>query len=275
MPDSHQFQYVRSHEDMSLVLLNASMTSFSYGTHSHEEYSLGVTLCGQQNFYAQGQFQKSHPGNVMMFSPDDAHDGSPGDQQTLTYKMLYVHPNDLAPAFAALGIQNIDSLRSKTNVFDQPRLRQQILRLATLIEDGSTRSDEYTSGLFNLAEELVVSFGEQNTANILQSHTGLERAKSYLQDHYADEVNLDTLASIACLSKFHFLRQFKQYTGMTPHQYWLNGRIARARQALARGIRATDVAHQLGFNDISHFNRRFKPIFGITPHQYQRLIQPQ
>ncbi len=74
------------------------------------------------------------------------------------------------------------------------------------------------------------------------------------------------------MSKYHFLRLFKEYTGMTPHQYWLNIRINRGRQALRSGVPVSDIANHLGFNDLSHFNRRFKPVFGITPRQYQQLI---
>ncbi|WP_414830857.1 helix-turn-helix transcriptional regulator [Alteromonas sp. H39] len=74
------------------------------------------------------------------------------------------------------------------------------------------------------------------------------------------------------MSKYHFIRLFNQQFGMTPHQYVLNCRINRARQALEMGNSVFDTAVDLGFADVSHFNRKFKRTFGITPRQYQRQL---
>nr|WP_275138692.1 AraC family transcriptional regulator [Vibrio furnissii] len=74
------------------------------------------------------------------------------------------------------------------------------------------------------------------------------------------------------MSKFHFIRLFNEQFGMTPHQFVLNCRVNRAKQALEVGDKASDVAIDLGFADVSHLNRKFKRVFGITPHQYQRQL---
>ncbi|MBM6550304.1 AraC family transcriptional regulator [Marinomonas ostreistagni] len=272
MSEDNQFTFIHRAGFEQVMLLRASMTDFAYGTHAHEEYSIGVTLSGRQDFYTQGAFHKSYPGQIMVFNPGDAHDGESGADTTLTYSMLYVHPEQLRPALEALQVSQPEQFRIQDVVFSDAGIQQQILRLAQLIElDGATGS-EYDSLLFELTEQLVKHQSNQPLLPETRRQKHLERVKEYLQDHYQDEVSLDLLCQVACMSKYHFLRSFKAYTGMTPHQYWLNVRIHRGQQALRAGVPVLDVVNQLGFNDLSHFNRRFKPVFGMTPRQYQRLL---
>ena len=63
---------------------------------------------------------------------------------------------------------------------------------------------------------------------------------------------------------------FRRQFGITPHQYIVNNRINRAREALESGALLEDVVFDYRFSDLSHFNRRFKPIYGTTPKQYQQ-----
>lgn len=254
------------------MLLRAAMSNFAYSTHAHEEYSIGVTLSGRQDFYTQGAFHHSYPGQVMVFNPGDAHDGESGADAMLHYSMLYIHPAQLTPALAALDVDSPEQFRVQEAVFSDACVQQQILRLAQLIELQTATSSEYESLLFELTEQLVRYRSAQPLMAQTHQQRLLERSKEYLQDHYQDEVSLERLSQIACLSKYHFLRSFKAYTGMTPHQYWLNIRIHRGQQALRAGVPVIDVVNALGFNDLSHFNRRFKPVFGMTPRQYQRLL---
>ena len=97
-------------------------------------------------------------------------------------------------------------------------------------------------------------------------------AKAYIHAHLDRDISLDDISQAAHISKYHFLRLFRQQYGITPHQYVINCRINAARAALDVGTSLTEVALRYGFADLSHFNRRFKRIYGMTPHQYQRDI---
>jgi transcriptional regulator GlxA family with amidase domain len=79
-----------------------------------------------------------------------------------------------------------------------------------------------------------------------------------------------SLAKIARLSPYHFLRTFEELTGATPHQYILRMRLRRAavRLRLERGSIA-EIALGCGFGDISNFNRTFRAEFGMTPREYR------
>jgi AraC-like DNA-binding protein len=81
-------------------------------------------------------------------------------------------------------------------------------------------------------------------------------------------VDLETLAKRAGLSRFHALRAFKQRYGLPPHAYQLCLRISHARRLLIKGAPPADVALRCGFADQSHFTRHFKRFHGVTPGQY-------
>ncbi|MAY42245.1 MAG: hypothetical protein CMI05_08060 [Oceanospirillaceae bacterium] len=92
MNSGNQFQYIKSQHLDQVTVLQAEMNDFSYGKHAHDEYSFGVTLSGRQDFFASREFHRSHPGNVIIFNPDEVHEGHSGVDDVLQYRMLYVHP---------------------------------------------------------------------------------------------------------------------------------------------------------------------------------------
>jgi AraC family transcriptional regulator len=84
-------------------------------------------------------------------------------------------------------------------------------------------------------------------------------------------LSLADLAREAAMSRYHFLRTFRQVVGLTPHQFILRTRLHRAAVALRRSGRPVlDIALDAGFGDLSTFNRRFHATMGVTPSAYRR-----
>ena len=80
---------------------------------------------------------------------------------------------------------------------------------------------------------------------------------------------LAELARIGGLSPYHFLRTFRDVTGVTPHQWLLRARLRAAAQRLAtRSDPVTAVALDVGFEDLSNFIRSFRAEFGVSPSRY-------
>lgn len=86
-------------------------------------------------------------------------------------------------------------------------------------------------------------------------------------------LQLQDLAAIAGMSKYHFLRVFRRLVGMTPYQYLISARMRRAALALASTKRPVlAVALDSGFGDLSTFNARFRATFGVTPSKYRAAV---
>jgi AraC-like DNA-binding protein len=84
-------------------------------------------------------------------------------------------------------------------------------------------------------------------------------------------LDLNELAVIAIMSKYHFLRTFRRIVGMTPYQYLLSIRMRRAAVRLLRSAESiSGIAFESGFGDLSTFNGRFRDVFGMSPSAFRR-----
>jgi AraC-like DNA-binding protein len=96
------------------------------------------------------------------------------------------------------------------------------------------------------------------------------QAKLYIDAHYAGPLEVNDIAGAAYSSQFHFIRQFKEIYGKTPHQYLIGVRIAKAKQLLKTGTPVAQVCHAVGFESLGSFSTLFKRLEGKTPSQYLR-----
>lgn len=95
------------------------------------------------------------------------------------------------------------------------------------------------------------------------------QAKMFIDEHFAEQIDIDNIADEACFSKFHFIRLFKKTYGKTPHQYLTYARIENAKQLLKKDISVTDVCFAVSFDSVSSFTGLFKREVGITPSEYR------
>ena len=104
----------------------------------------------------------------------------------------------------------------------------------------------------------------------VQHHGRITEVLRYMAAHSAAPHKLTGLASMACMSPYHFLRTFRAVTGVTPHQWLLRARLRDAAGRLARtSTPVTNVALDVGFDDLSNFTRSFRAEFGASPREYR------
>lgn len=94
------------------------------------------------------------------------------------------------------------------------------------------------------------------------------QAKIYMDNFYAEKIDLDNISDEAYFSKFHFIRLFKSIYGKTPHQYLKTVRIEKAQEHLQRNISVKETCYLVGFDSVSSFSGLFTRIVGKTPSDY-------
>ncbi len=115
--------------------------------------------------------------------------------------------------------------------------------------------------------EAIDMFARLGHAN--PEHTRpVRRAMEYLRERLAEPITLDDLAAYAALDKFHLCRAFRAQIGMPPHAYLTHLRVKRAKELLADGVRASELAPRVGLYDQSQLTRHFRRIVGTTPARY-------
>ncbi|HTR63442.1 MAG TPA: AraC family transcriptional regulator [Candidatus Binataceae bacterium] len=140
--------------------------------------------------------------------------------------------------------------------------------ISALHGDGSFEevAFEIAAGMLRIAGDLRsrdVTVAAHDRSRIVEVLHHLER-------NAARPLRLVDLAALVGLSPCHFLRTFKAVTGVTPHQWLIRARLCRAAQRLATSEQAiTDIAFDVGFEDLSNFIRSFRAQFGVPPGRYR------
>ena len=124
--------------------------------------------------------------------------------------------------------------------------------------------------------ELTIRLLHQQTRDFILAFTqkepdnnGLNAALNYIALHLNENVNIDDLARISCMSRTKFFHEFKVHLGCSPMVYQLQGRLKKAANLLKKGQQITHTCFALGFTNTSHFSRCFKKFYGISPRQYK------
>ena len=99
----------------------------------------------------------------------------------------------------------------------------------------------------------------------------LRRARDHLDRHFAEPFDLDQLAELAGMRRFHFLRSFATTYRTTPAAYLAERRVERAQDLLrAANLTVTEVCHAVGYSSLGSFSSRFREIVGESPSDFQR-----
>lgn len=100
--------------------------------------------------------------------------------------------------------------------------------------------------------------------------TDILKIQEWLEQHYAERINLDGLAEKFALSTRTFKRRFKLATQDTPLQYLQRIRIDAAKKHLENSRKPIDtIASLVGYMDQSAFAKLFKRETGLTPGEYR------
>lgn len=98
----------------------------------------------------------------------------------------------------------------------------------------------------------------------------LKQITDWMGEHLAEDFNLDQLADMAGLSRFHFNRLFKRATGLSPSRYHINLRMNLAQRLLRETKRTViEVALEVGYTNPSHFAQLFRRDTGLSPSDYR------
>ena len=99
------------------------------------------------------------------------------------------------------------------------------------------------------------------------------RAREYIDKHKREELSLQSVATAAGASIYHFCKVFRKATGLRFTDYVARVRAEDARTELLNpNRRISEVAFDVGFQSLTQFNRAFKRIFGHSPSDFRAQL---
>jgi AraC-like DNA-binding protein len=144
------------------------------------------------------------------------------------------------------------------------------------IKNGSFANSLQEQELFySLAESIITDqrfiFDHLNNLDFKKNITNEEvfrsilQAKNFIDEHITENLSLDEISLNIGISKYHFIRVFKQAFGVSPYQYQKRIRLDRAKLDITKGISILETAIKYGFSDAPTFSKAFKQQFNLTP----------
>jgi AraC-like DNA-binding protein len=270
-----------AHYWRSPLLPGADMVTAEYYDHEftphwHDAYTVPVIEAGAECYDYLGSHHVAEAGTVPVINPGELHTGARAVDFGWRYRVFYLPPSfveDLArdvfghvagtPWFPAGSIHDADLARRLVIA------HHALEALEALDARGDPLAAE--TALVDAVTTLIARHAGER-ASLVSLAADAKRVatmKSRLADDLLTPVTLAELARTVGLSTFHAARLFTRETGLAPHAWRNQLRIARALPALRAGASVTDVAAASGFTDQSHFTRHFKRAFGVPPGRWR------
>ncbi|WP_085630062.1 MULTISPECIES: AraC family transcriptional regulator [unclassified Pseudomonas] len=252
-----------------IELLSARYIDQRFAPHVHDGYVIGMIMAGAQRYRYRGAEHLAGSGTLVLINPDELHTGHKGTDDGWLYRAFYPDTGKILSLLEELELPTAPLPAFGATLYRDPDLVAGFCQLHRLLESPATALQQQTAW-----RELMLQLLQRHAAvpvagNPGKEHRAVVRAKELLHAQLAAPPSLEELAAAVNLSPFHFARVFRRATGMPPHTWLMQQRIARARGLLQGGCLPVEVAAQLGFADQSHLSRQFKQVYGVGPAAYR------
>ncbi len=249
--------------------------------HYHDTYEIYLQISGTRKLFLNDLSYQLGEGDLYLLNPFEIHYTEslttdpyerfvmnfPGDKLSciLTQQekqMLFTKMDsrvihlDNAQAAAALGhFKKADAFSGKTGFLAEKLLYSEIFQFLMELD------------ALPAAEEEILSQSIQSE---------VAKAIHYVNRYYAETIDLNTLADMIHMSKYHFCRQFHAATGATFLEYLYNIRLAKVHQMLLEtSLPLHDIARRTGFSSTAHLSRIFRQRYGQSPRDFRSFCSYQ
>ena len=156
-----------------------------------------------------------------------------------------------------------------------------IAELSAAVEDFEALQGDDRFGADTIRETLIIRilvyisrFSRESSDAVLPEKEAYDRkisaVISYINANLNTDLSVDRLAGSVYLSRYHFMRLFKEQTGTTIHAYIREKRLLYASRLIREGTPAGQAAQESGFSDYSTFSRAFRDCFNARPSDIKK-----
>ncbi|WP_019616767.1 AraC family transcriptional regulator [Psychromonas ossibalaenae] len=266
-----QLAYWRNPALPDIELTLASVKNFEFERHIHLDYHIGAVSTGCMQYLHHGNNYLMGTGLLSTINPDEVHTGASESENGYAGHFMAVPPQYISRISRELKMPEAFFTQP---LIDDPYLYQAFMYLHSIAvsDQNAAQHLQLETVMMAFTTELLQRYGGRATQTCKMtgklSCLQIKQIKDMFHADPSQSFVLQELAEPLGLSKFQFLRQFKQSMGMTPHAYFKRIRLEYAKKALIKGSDIADVAHQVGFFDQSHLNKAFKQAYLVTPNNF-------
>ena len=247
--------------------------------HFHEFDKIVLLLSGKVEYVVEDVSYALRPWSVLLVRHHAIHRALIDVTEPYERIILYLDGKYFERLMPAAGLMECFDAADRTGQCLLLPDREQREELAGLLRryEEAERDGRYGAEALRdtLIMQLLISLNRIHSAG---AAAGTERrfdgkiqaTLSYINENLTADLSIEALADRVFLSRYHFMRLFKQQTGSTVHAYVRQKRLLYAARLIREGVPAGQAAAECGFNDYSVFNRAFRESFGIRPTELKK-----
>lgn len=249
------------HDEVEIIFITKGCLKIGINTDVYEAHSGSFTICCGKDIHYINSVEKSTQAIVLLFKPEILNN-SQNEVNNYCLKHKHITPELLTTLNVPLKIIEQIQLDLTTTLIElrnkEPNyeyiLKSKILEIVGLIfRYIPTTSSDMLNDTYNY-------YYIKRMQNILR----------YLEEHCADDINLDIASSKCNLSKYHFSRLFNNIVGENLPRFINTLRIDKAKKLLKNNdLTISYIALECGFKSIRSFNRTFKKLENISPSNFR------
>lgn len=244
--------------------------------HSHPFSELFYVVRGSGLFIAEDAELPVCENDMVIINPNVQHTEKSMHTEPLEYIVLGIEGLSFSFENIVAAQEGIFVQTAFGDVYKYNTRRSNIYAyLNIMLEEIAKKEKNYEAVCQNLLEVIITCMLRNSSLSIIQSSNELlnrecAHIQNYLNANYAENITLDTLASLSHMNKYYMAHAFTKYTGVSPITYLLQKRIQEGKSLLeSTTYSISQVSTVLGFSSQSYFAQAFKKATGKTPQQYR------
>lgn len=241
--------------------------------HYHDFYKVILFIGGHVEYSVEGKNYELQPSDIVLVARNEIH--KPVVDPLCEYERIVLY---LSQSFLNLDPELAECFKvtkeSHTNVMRLSKMDSIKLKDLLINAVNKSRTDNFgdalSSKLSVMEAILLLSESAHNNGLLFEGKVSYDKkildVCEYINDHIKEDLSVEYLSEKFFISKYYFMHKFKEYTGVTVHQYILEKRVLYADNLAQSGEKVTAACIMAGFNDYSTYLRARKRL-------YKRLIE--
>jgi AraC-like DNA-binding protein len=257
----------------------------TFGEHTHDLYHIVLYTRSSGYYVKGGQKYRAEPGTLVVVSPGQSHDFV-SLRHSSVYSEITFSLAAQTGAVLTLAFEKILALYTGVSgqLGNELRLSKEatqelvviMIQILDYLQSPSAMSDFYAQrALANVFDMIVAHcYTEGIQGAVLARDNPILRVKQYIDEHYAEAITAEDLASMSHCSKGHLFRAFKKSFRVSPLAYQQDLRFEAAQRLLRfTSLRCYEIAQRVGYANVYYFHRQFKQRMGVTPRHYRQSMR--
>jgi AraC family transcriptional regulator, arabinose operon regulatory protein len=236
-----------------------------------QDYVIIYCVDGMGWLKLEGRQWDIKKGDIFVCPPNITHSYGADNIAPWTKYWLHFRGKNASSYMEILGL-TLDS--PILHIGEDAKLLSWLQDIFNILRTGYTQSNllfatSYLSNILNYINILSINEGLNKSQDM-----NTEKVITYMLDNINNNLSLEELSHYTSLSKYHFVRLFKEKMGYTPVDYYIRLKMQKACELLeVSTVKINSISSTLGFNNPYYFSSTFKRIVGQSPQHYREMLR--